>query len=163
MASLEIIPYSSKHKKDFKRINVEWLEDMFYVEDYDLEVLSHPEKYILSKGGIILLARLNDEVVGTSALMPHRPGEVEFTKMGVSKKARGSGAGKALLEASLKTATELKATKLFLLTNKRCKAAIHLYRKYGFVDSLEIQRQYGSSYKRCDLGMLFLPEKQGFA
>lgn len=67
---MKFIAYEPKRQESFLALNVEWLSDMFVVEDYDYEVLSNPEKHILSKGGNIWLAQDADgEIVGTEALM----------------------------------------------------------------------------------------------
>jgi ribosomal protein S18 acetylase RimI-like enzyme len=51
----------------------------------------------------------------------------------------------------------MKIETLYLLTSKKCEAAIHLYKKYGFEHSEEIMRDYGKSYERCDVAMKFRP------
>jgi GNAT superfamily N-acetyltransferase/DNA-binding MarR family transcriptional regulator len=56
-AAVEIIAYQDRYRDDFKRLNVEWLERHFYVEDIDHQVLSNPEQTILKPGGFIFLAR----------------------------------------------------------------------------------------------------------
>ncbi|MGH1468954.1 MAG: GNAT family N-acetyltransferase [Bdellovibrionales bacterium] len=153
---MDIIEYSKEHQKSFKDINVEWLTEMFVVEPYDLEVISHPEKYILSGGGNVWLVQ-NDEglVIGTGALMEHEEGCFELTKMAVSKAARGLGTGRFLLKFLIEKALERDCKSLFLLTNTKCESAIYLYREEGFVDSEEIRLRYGSPYERCNLGMLY--------
>lgn len=154
--AVKIIEYSDKYKSDFLKINTEWLEDMFVVEPYDFEILSNPEKYILNEGGNIWFAIDEDlKALGSCALMPHQDNHLELTKMGVLKSARGTGAGRLLLDFTIKKAKELKPQSLFLLTNKKCEAAIHLYYKYGFVESKEIQKKYGAAYERCDFGMIY--------
>ena len=50
---LEIIPFDKKYSRDFYNLNIELLQTFFYVEPYDEEVLSYPEKYIINKGGYI--------------------------------------------------------------------------------------------------------------
>lgn len=42
---------------------------------------------------------------------------------------------------------------LFLLTNKICEAATHLYYKHGFKDYAEIMRRFGPTYQRCNFAM----------
>jgi ribosomal protein S18 acetylase RimI-like enzyme len=44
---------------------------------------------------------------------------------------------------------------LYLLTNRKCAAAIHLYEKLGFEHSEEIMRRYGQRYERCDVAMIY--------
>jgi len=150
---MKIIPYEAKFAPDFLEINVAWLEEMFVVEDYDFQVLSQPEEYILKTGEIWLAQHSDGKIIGTCALMEHEDKCFELTKMGVSKTARGHGVGRELLKKTLKRAKELSAKSLFLLTNKDCKAAIHLYREFGFQDSEKVRLKYGSSYQRCNLGM----------
>lgn len=53
---MKIIPYQKEFALDFKSLNIEWLKHLFYVESYDLEVLSNPEQYIINKGGHIFFA-----------------------------------------------------------------------------------------------------------
>ena len=62
--------FKTEYSTIFYDLNIEWLEKYFFVEDYDKEVLSKPEKYIIERGGIILFAEFNNNIVGTVALMP---------------------------------------------------------------------------------------------
>ena len=41
---VEIIPFKTEYSKNFYSLNIEWLIDFFYVEPYDEEVLSNPDK-----------------------------------------------------------------------------------------------------------------------
>ncbi len=152
----KIVLYNDSLKTAFKDLNVEWLSDMFVVEPYDLKVLSDPDKYILSGGGNIWIY-LNDEgeAVGTCALMEHDTGHYELTKMAVSKKARGLGAGRKLLKYVIDEALKLNPKSLFLLTSSKCEAAIHLYEEEGFERSSSILKKYGASYNRSNVGMFY--------
>lgn len=155
MNSVKIVTYEDKYRNDFKKLNVEWLSDMFVVEPYDLEVISDPERYILSGGGNIWIA-LNDknEAIGTCALMEHEAGHYELTKMAVSSKASGLGAGRKLLKFVIDEAYKINCESLFLLTSTKCEAAIHLYLEEGFSHSKETREKYGPSYERCNVGMI---------
>lgn len=50
---MNIITYHKKYAVAFKDLNIEWLKTYFYIEPYDLEVLSNPETYSINKGGHI--------------------------------------------------------------------------------------------------------------
>jgi len=132
LGEVEIVDYSPEYAVDFKTLNTEWLEKYFYVEDYDNEVLSNPQKYILDKGGAIYFALLAGEVVGTCALMQPHPGEYELTKMAVTQKAQGKQAGKKLGLRIIEKAKEMKLEKIFLESNKTLTPALTLYEKLGF-------------------------------
>ncbi len=154
---MQILPYTEALAPAFAAINAAWIEDMFVLEDHDRHVLAHPREAILDPGGKILFAALDDgAVVGTGALMPSDPGAVELTKMGVLPAARGTGAGGALLAALIAQARAMPdIDTLYLLTSRKCAAAIHLYEKAGFVHDADIMARYGSGYARCDVAMRY--------
>lgn len=140
----------------FYRINAEWIEDMFVLEENDIELLSNPRAQIVDKGGLVLFAETLDlGVVGTCALMVSSDGWVELTKMGVSKSARGRKVGEFLLAKTMERACGLGFDKVYLLTNKKCAAAIHLYEKLGFVHDAEIMHRFGARYERCNVAMSY--------
>ncbi|MEN8885200.1 MAG: GNAT family N-acetyltransferase, partial [Winogradskyella sp.] len=86
----KIINYNKKYAKHFYNLNIEWLNTFFYVEAYDEEVLSAPDKYIINKGGYIFFTLKDNVIVGTVALMPtENKGVLELTKMAVFPSERG--------------------------------------------------------------------------
>jgi N-acetylglutamate synthase-like GNAT family acetyltransferase len=87
--------------------------------------------------------------------MPVEGDTFELTKMGVRASARGLKAGDFLLQRTIERARQLPIGTLFLLTNKKCAAAIHLYEKAGFVHDADIMERYGKRYARCDVAMSF--------
>lgn len=152
--------FSDDLAEAFYRINAEWIEDMFALEENDVALLSRPRELILDKGGVVLFAQTPElGVVGTCALMVSKDGWVELTKMGVLKSARGLKVGEFLLAKTLERAASLGMDRLYLLTNKKCAAAIHLYEKLGFVHDAEIMRTFGARYERCDVAMAYRPRR----
>jgi GNAT superfamily N-acetyltransferase len=61
--------------------------------------------------------------------------------------------GEFLLSAIIDRASLLGAEPLYLLTNAKCAAAIHLYEKLGFRHDAEIMARYGARYEWCDVAM----------
>jgi ribosomal protein S18 acetylase RimI-like enzyme len=53
------------------------------------------------------------------------------------------------------------ADPLYLLSNRRCAAAVHLYEKLGFQHDAEIMARYGARYERCDVAMRYRPKSLG--
>ncbi len=146
--NIQIIEYQSIYKEDFKRINVEWIEKFFKIEPHDLEQLDAPEE-IINNGGQIFLAKLDDEIVGTSALI-HDGGDVyELAKMGVTPKAQGLGLGKQLCIFTIEEAKKRKAKSLYLLSNRGLTPAITMYLSVGFVEV----PLGGTLYERTDIKM----------
>ncbi|WP_019833684.1 bifunctional helix-turn-helix transcriptional regulator/GNAT family N-acetyltransferase [Sphingomonas sp. PR090111-T3T-6A] len=153
---LSIREYSDDLAEDFYRINAEWIEQMFVLEENDRQILSHPRELIIDRGGIILFVEDAElGVVGTCALIRIDEGSFELTKMGVSERARGRKAGEFLLASILERARAMAMGRLYLLTNRKCASAIHLYEKLGFVHDAEIMATYGSRYERCNVAMSY--------
>lgn len=147
---MNIIPYHKKYAPIFKSLNIEWLETYFYVEPYDLEVLSQPDKYIINKGGHIFFSTEGNTAYGTVALMPIKPGVFELTKMAVLPNTRGQGVGQKLMNHCIQFAKNNQMQKLILYSNTKLESAIYIYRKWGFK---EIELESASSYERADIKM----------
>ena len=99
---IEIFPFKKEYSKNFYDLNKEWLKTLFYAEPYDEEVLSNPEKYIIKKDGYIFFAKLNDDIVGTVALMTMNiETTFKLTKMSVSSEHQGQKIGQKLMQYCL--------------------------------------------------------------
>lgn len=155
---LRLREFSDDLAPAFHDINKEWIEAMFVLEPLDREVLENPRDKIIAPGGTILFVEAEGVgVVGACALKPTGGNSYELTKMGVLESARGLGAGAFLLSATIARAQRLGADPLYLLTNKTCEAAIHLYEKLGFRHDAGIMADYGTRYARCDVAMRYVP------
>ncbi len=140
----------------FRDINAEWIAAMFALEPTDRDALDNPRARIIDGGGAILfVAMAGHGIVGTGALQRTAGRGIELTKMGVTEAARGMKAGEYLLAALITEAANLGADPLYLLTNSRCAAAIHLYAKHGFAHDAGIMALYGARYARCDVAMRY--------
>lgn len=126
-------PINLNHKKAFSCLNREWIEKDFEMEDIDEKVLGFPEEYILDKGGYIFLAEINDEIVGTAALIKEENDEYELSKFTVKESYRGCGIGARLIQGIIDFSQKLNAKRIHLITSKKLNAAINLYLKFGFV------------------------------
>ena len=148
--ALKILPYQSIFSKAFYELNVEWLETYFYVEEFDKEVLSNPETYIINPGGHIFFALENEKILGTVALMPYDKNCFELTKMAVDPKERGRKIGQQMIKYCINFSKKQEINKLILYSNTILENAIHIYRKYGFK---EIPKEKNSPYKRGNIKM----------
>lgn len=153
---LTIHEFSDELAGHFHDINAEWIHAMFQLEATDKEVLENPRAKIVDPGGAILFVEARGlGIVGTCALQKTGERSVELTKMGVRESARGLKAGEFLLEAVIARAMQMGAEPLYLLSNARCAAAIHLYEKLGFTHDAGIMADYGARYARCDVAMRY--------
>jgi GNAT superfamily N-acetyltransferase len=153
---VEIVPYERAYRDAFKRLNIEWLEKDFCVEEIDERVLSDPETYILSNGGFVFFARAGAHIVGTAALIKAENNRYELSKMSVTDAYQGLGIGRKLAEAAIRQFEEMGARELYLESNSRLKPAISLYESLGFVHR---PAREDSDYKRADVYMLYRPRQ----
>lgn len=150
--AVEILDYEPRYRADFKRLNVEWLERHFEVEPVDERILSDPQGQVLKRGGKILFARLDGEIVGTAALIPREEGTMELTKLAVTEKCQGRQVGKKLVLAAIERALSLDAQTLQLHTNPKLVAANQLFRQLGFAKVTPAPRK-DLGYKRPSILM----------
>ena len=129
---INIIPYQPHHAAIFKQLNLEWLDKYNLTESHDLMVLDDPQGTILDRGGVILLAENDGEIVGTVALMKEHGNEYELAKMAVAPHMQGRGISKILITAILDAAKIKGAEKLILFSNHQLLVALSLYQKFGF-------------------------------
>lgn len=149
---MKIVPFHTDYAQAFYNLNIAWLEALFYVEAYDKEVLSKPEKYIINPGGHIFFAVADKTVLGTVALLNRGANSFELTKMAVLPEARGKNIGQLLMQHCLDFATEQNFEKLFLYSHRKLTNAIHIYRKYGFT---EIPLETPNPYERSNIKMAY--------
>ncbi len=169
---IQIIPFSKELIPHFKAMNVAWLEKYFSVEPIDEKIFANPEAYILEPGGHIFFATYNGKIAGTCALIKGDDGFFEVAKMAVDETFQGRGIGHKLMEAVIQKANELRLPKLILYTNALLQPAIHLYKKFGFIEvpltktgykrsglkmekNLEVETMHSVGKKPSRIGQLF--------
>ncbi|HUD40701.1 MAG TPA: GNAT family N-acetyltransferase [Dokdonella sp.] len=153
--AVRIEPFRPEWAEAFRRLNLQWLERYFGVEPADLPVLTDPQTRVIDAGGEILFAvDASGEVVGTCALLAGADGAFELSKMSVDEARHGQGIGRRLIEAAIAAFGRRGGRRLFLETNSRLTAALHLYRRSGFVQQAPPQP---SHYRRADVYMVWRP------
>jgi putative acetyltransferase len=152
MPDITLSNYNQQYAKDFKRLNLEWIEKYFVVEEHDMEQLSNPEKNIIDKGGEILFAIYEEQVAGVCAVIKTGEYEFELAKMAVSPRLQGKQIGYKLGRYAIETAKLFRAKRIWLESNRILTPAINLYFKLGFK---EIQIT-STPYARADIRMELL-------
>src|SRR5690606_34779299 len=99
--AVSIIEYTPAHATAFRDLNQAWIECYFEMEELDHKSLGDPDGYIIAKGGHILMAEYNGELVGACALIKVDDQTFELAKMAVTDKAQGLKIGKRLGQAAL--------------------------------------------------------------
>ncbi|MDO5977906.1 bifunctional helix-turn-helix transcriptional regulator/GNAT family N-acetyltransferase [Flavivirga spongiicola] len=150
-SNIDILNYLPEHHTDFKKLNEEWINSYFKMEDADRKALENPKDYILDRGGEILVAVQGKTVLGVCALLKMQDDDYDYelAKMAVSPKAQGKGIGYLLGKAIIEKAKSLGASNLYLESNTILKPAISLYEKLGF---RKVASHY-TPYERCNIQM----------
>jgi len=158
----EMVPYRESLREHFARLNLQWIEEYFRVEEADRVVFADPHGAFVAGGGEVFFALHGGQVLGTCALRKESEDSYELCKMAVAPEARGLGLGDALMGAVVRFAREKGARRVYLVSNTKLGPALGLYRKHGFETTrlgAEVGQQAG--YERADIEMvLTLPPAQ---
>lgn len=137
----------------FRVLNEAWITREFVLEDEDRRVLGDPQGVFVDTGGDVLMAVAGDRPVGCVALLWHDAQTLEVCKMTVAETHRGTGLGRALLEAAIARCRALGAAHIYLESGRKLTPAISLYRSLGFRE-LAGGEGHPSPYARCDIRMM---------
>jgi len=135
-------------RADFERLNREWIERWFAVEEEDRRVFEDPGGRIVEPGGQIYFVVDEEGVRGTCAVIRHDAETFELAKMAVEPSAQGRGYGDRLVAAAIAFARAARARRLMLVSNTRLGPALNLYRKHGFQD---VPLDPANGYSRADI------------
>lgn len=147
---MHIVPWQPTWGDAFARLNLEWIERHFKVEEPDRKYLTDPQRTILAAGGEIFYAVRGDAVLGTAAAIPVSPGVFELGKMAVIPSEQGRGLGRRLVEHVVQYARGVGIESLQLMTNSGLAPALALYQSTGFVREA---LPHGQVYERGDVYM----------
>ncbi|MGH3999861.1 MAG: GNAT family N-acetyltransferase [Pseudonocardiaceae bacterium] len=142
--------YREEYRADFERLNRDWIEAYFKVEEPDLEVFRDPAGTIVAQGGQVFFVVEAGEVYGTCAVLRHSRDVYEIAKMAVAQAVRGRGFGDLLMEAAIGFARDAGAQRVMLVSNTALAPALRLYEKHGFVQ-VPLVDQHG--YQRANIQM----------
>jgi putative acetyltransferase len=153
--TISVEGFTPARRDEFKRLNIEWIERWFTIEQADLDVLDDPDGHVLAGGGQIFFAVDDDEggaAVGCVAMKAEGDGVYELSKMAVAPERRGTGVGLLLMDAVLDAFRAAGGSMLYLESNRRLESALALYRRSGFV---EREPPHPSPYSRADIYMIW--------
>jgi putative acetyltransferase len=126
-----IIENSKEHLQDFIRLNEEWISHYFKIEETDRKLAANPYQ-VVDNGGFLFFLMSDNEVLGVCALFNEGDGVYELARMAVSPAHQGKAYSKQLMEHCLTKLKTIQAKKVYLVSNTKLEAAIHLYKNYGF-------------------------------
>lgn len=146
---MNIETYKPEYKEAFIAMNLAWIEEMFQVEDEDRMVLGSIEERLANGGEIFFAINDEGEIMASCMVAPLPSGEWEIEKFAAKKEFAGQGAGKACLQACMDFIKEKQIQKVIIASNRKCVSAIHLYRKFGFIEIPVDKNKF--PYERADI------------
>ena len=112
---MQVVPYADKYKKDFVKMNTEWISKMFVMEPEDFKVLNNIEAKIADGGQIFFALDDEGEVLACSMIAPLSNTEWEIEKFCAKGMYTGTGAGSACLKACIDYAKEKQVEKIVFI------------------------------------------------
>lgn len=133
---MEIVVNKKELLQSFIQLNEEWISTHFELEETDFALAKNPYQ-IIENGGYIFSLLIGSSVVGVCALFNEGNGIYQLARMAVSPKFHRQGFGAILIEACLSKLKEVKADKVYLISNTKLISAIALYKTHNFVTTYE--------------------------
>lgn len=147
---MKIIPFRPDLAKYFRDLNLSWLENHFYVEPKDSELLENCKSNIIDKGGYIFFAEKDAVIVGCYALIKLKDSSYELGKMAVDQAHQGQKIGQKLMIHGIAFAKSQHWKDLILYSNTILEPAIYIYKKFGF---REVLLEKNTPYARSNIKM----------
>ena len=129
---MKVVPYNPKFKNIFIEMNKKWIMEMFTLEAEDISILNHIEDLLAQGGEIFFTLDDEEKVLACCMIEPLPNGEWEIAKFASTGEVKG--AGSLCLKACIDYAKNKNIDKVLIVTNTKCAAAVHLYRKFGFTE-----------------------------
>lgn len=129
---MKIVPYEEKYKNDFIQMNTFWISNMFKLEPEDRKELENIDASIQQGGNIFFALDESENVMACCMIAPRADGDWEIMKFAAKNMYTGTGAGNACLRACIDYARKKGILRIIIVSNRKCVAALHLYRKNGF-------------------------------
>jgi putative acetyltransferase len=84
------------------------------------------------EGAVFLVARHQDRIIGTGALVPRQDGTAEVVRMSVAADWRRKGIGRMILQALVDRARQAGFRRIILETTETWQEVIAFYLRFGF-------------------------------
>ncbi|MBI3432077.1 MAG: GNAT family N-acetyltransferase [Hydrogenophilales bacterium] len=146
---MPVLINNKQYLPDFIRLNEAWIAHYFRIEEADRELARSPAK-IIAGGGYIFTLLEEDQVAGVCALFKEDDDVFQLARMAVSPEHQGKGYGDALIDSTFAKLREIKASRVYLLSNTILAPAITLYKKRGFS---VLSEGVHPVYARCNIVM----------
>jgi len=148
MPEIRLAPFQPQDQQEARRLILTGMEEHWGSID---ETLNPDLNDIAASyaGAVFLVARMEERVVGTGALVPGPNGSAEVKRMSVAADLRRRGLGRIILTALIEQARSLGCRRVILETTSTWQEVIDFYLDYGFTVTHTCD---GDTYFALDLG-----------
>jgi GNAT superfamily N-acetyltransferase len=155
MNSFTVVPYTDHLRSTFADLWVPWLKSMTGKdpEPEDLLAVDNPAAFYIAKGGAVFFAIAADKPIAVVAVKNLTGGVYEFCKLVVLESARGTGAGRAMVQACIEFAREQDGKVLMLQSFRRLTVALDMYARMGFVPMTPPEQMHVLARTEVVMGM----------
>ena len=131
MSELRITPFEKKYQSETRALILQGLGEHWGWIDEDInEDLEDIASYY--RDGLFVLAWIDNNLVGTGALMPEDKGVVRVVRMSVLESYRRQGIGNIILDYLISQARSMGCHMIVAETTSTWTDAIGFYEDYGF-------------------------------
>ncbi|MFN8411716.1 MAG: GNAT family N-acetyltransferase [Anaerolineales bacterium] len=126
-----LTPFQPQHQSAAKNLILAGLEEHWGT----LDLSKNPDLNDIASSyahGLFLVALLDDQIIGTGAIVPTSDHNAEVVRMSVSKTMRRMGVGKLILNKLCEHARSIGCKRIILETTETWQDAIGFYQTFGF-------------------------------
>ena len=128
---ITILPFQPEDQSEVKKLILAGLKEHWGV----LDPTKNPDLNDIGltyAEAIFLVARQNDKIIGTGALVPKPDGTAEIVRMSVAANLRRKGIGRKILQKLSEQAKRNGYKRLVLETTETWTEVIEFYQRFGF-------------------------------
>jgi len=157
MKNFTIVPYTDQLRSTFAELWVPWLTGMTGKdpEPEDQLAVGDPAAFYIAKGGAVFFAIAEDTPIAVVAVKNLSGGVYEFCKLVVLDRARGTGVGRAMVQACIDFTRSQGGSVLMLQSFKRLTVALDMYARMGFESMVPPAQMLVLARTEVVMGMAF--------
>ncbi len=130
---IKIMHYDSEYKSQFKSLMLSWLIDNYDSDILDVGLLNYPEKKIVKNGDLILLVKVNDQIVGTIVTQGKEKATTNILYLVVDENWQKRELGKKLLLEAINRLEAEGVKTIQVMLDRKFTHAAKLFKSNGFV------------------------------
>lgn len=129
---MKVISYKPEYKKQYRKLMYEYLQINYDDENFDLDIINSPIEKFVSKGGMIFLTKVKDDIVGVAICEIKTKTDANIIYIGVDNDWEWRNIGNTMLREVLEVLTKQKISTVKINLRTEQEDYLNLYQKNGF-------------------------------